>query len=708
VIGMSRFRRYGLAAICSCAALALSLAFGEASVWFVLAVLAGTLYGGAGPGIASAALSAGALISFVPQTNFPTFLGAVLLVIVLVETRRRADIKKRHAEALSNTRLTVDSIPGMVGTLTPEGEPEFQNLRLLEYLGKTSEQMKDWPSIVHPEDSDRVMQAWLHSTATAAPLDIEHRGIVADGSYRWFTNHGLPMFDRNGRIVRWYHLLTDIDDRKRAEESLRASELNFRMIVESIPGMIVTMIPEGELEFANQQLLTFLGKSLEELEDWSQLVHPDDRVRVVNTWRHSLETGQPFEFETRILRADGVYRWVNSHGQPLRDNDGRITRWNNLLTDVHDRKEAEEVLRESEGTFRRTLNSISGFITIQSASGELEFANQPCLNFFGMTLEQLKDWRPAIHPDDLERAVDKWSSSIKNGTPLVDEVRGRRADGTYRWLYSSMLPVRDTEGSVVRWCNLLFDISDMKQMEEVLRNTQTRLSRATQIATVSELSASIAHEINQPLAAVVTNGHACLNWLSAEPPNMPKAREAAERIIRDGKEAGEVASRIRALFKRSALEKVALDLNSIIDEVIRLLVGETTKRRIAVDTDLEKGLPHVMGDRVQMQQLVFNLLLNGIEAMDSVSDRPGKLFVRSRRESPEAILVEIRDSGVGLENPSKIFDAFFSTKEHGMGMGLAISRSIAEAHGGRLWAESSEGLGATFFFTVPTDSKVPL
>jgi signal transduction histidine kinase len=168
-------------------------------------------------------------------------------------------------------------------------------------------------------------------------------------------------------------------------------------------------------------------------------------------------------------------------------------------------------------------------------------------------------------------------------------------------------------------------------------------------------------------------------------------------------EAGEVASRIRALFKRAALEKVALDLNEMIDEVIRLLAGETTKRRIAVETDLEKGLPHVMGDRVQLQQLVFNLLLNGIEAMDSVSDRPGKLFVRSRRDRPGTIIVEIKDNGIGLENPSKIFEAFFTTKKNGMGMGLAISRSIVEAHNGRLRAESGKGSGATFFFTLPTE-----
>jgi hypothetical protein len=268
--------------------------------------------------------------------------------------------------------------------------------------------------------------------------------------------------------------------------------------------------------------------------------------------------------------------------------------------------------------------------------------------------------------------------------------------------------VRGNDGRIIRWNNLHMDISERKEAEEALRNTQARLSQATQIATISELSASIAHEINQPLTAVVTNGHACVRWLSAQPPNMAKAREAAERIIRDGKEAGEVASRIRALFKRAALERVALDLNEIINEVIRLLAGETTKRRIVVETDLENGLPYVMGDRVQLQQLVFNLLLNGIESMDSVPDRPGKLFVRSRREGPETIIAEIKDHGIGLENPSKIFDAFFTTKENGMGMGLAICRSIVEAHNGRLWAESGDGPGATFFFTLPMDSKAQL
>jgi signal transduction histidine kinase len=268
--------------------------------------------------------------------------------------------------------------------------------------------------------------------------------------------------------------------------------------------------------------------------------------------------------------------------------------------------------------------------------------------------------------------------------------------------------VRDSEGQTTRWYGLLIDIDDRKNMEEALRSTQTRLSRATQIATVGEFAASIAHEINQPLAAVVANGHACLRWLSAQPPILSKAHEAAERIVRDGKEAGEVVRRIRALFKQAGLEEVVLDLNEIIGEVLRLLDGETRKRRIVVETDLEEDLARVVGDRVQLQQVVFNLLLNGLEAMEPVIDRPKKLSIRSKGESKETVIVEIRDYGVGLQDPERVFEAFFTTKENGMGMGLAICRSIIEAHRGRLWATNGKEVGASFCFTLPVQPSTVL
>lgn len=248
-------------------------------------------------------------------------------------------------------------------------------------------------------------------------------------------------------------------------------------------------------------------------------------------------------------------------------------------------------------------------------------------------------------------------------------------------------------------------IEAKKRTEDTLRQTQTRLSRATQIATVAELAASIAHEISQPLSAVVANGQACTQWLSAEPPNMPNARVAAERIVRDGKDAGEVVRRIRALFKKDALTMVDLDVNHVIDEVLRMIRTEAVKKRVAVETDLEKKLPVVQGDRVQLQQVIFNLLLNGIEAMEAVNDRPRELRICSKRGDQDTIVVEIRDHGTGLADAEKAFEAFYTTKEKGMGMGLAICRSIVETHGGHLGITPSPGPGTTFFFTLPLGSN---
>ena len=246
-----------------------------------------------------------------------------------------------------------------------------------------------------------------------------------------------------------------------------------------------------------------------------------------------------------------------------------------------------------------------------------------------------------------------------------------------------------------------------RRIEEALSSTQVRLSRATQIATVAELAASIAHEVSQPLSAVVANGRACIQWLSAEPADLANAKVAAERIIRDGKAAGEVVRHMRALFKKTALERVALNVNEVIEEVLSLIHNEIVRKRIAVETDLGKRLPPVLGDRVQLQQVIFNLLLNGIEAMEAVADRSKKLIIQSKMQGPDTILIEIRDYGAGVADSDKVFEAFYTTKEKGMGMGLSVCRSIVEAHGGHLGISPSQGPGTTFFFTLPLGNDEP-
>jgi PAS domain S-box-containing protein len=622
-------------------------------------------------------------------------------VLTDIEDRRRTEEALRSRE--QQLRLMVDSIPALISIRTATGEVEMVNRQCVDYTGLTLDQLKNWSEVMHPDDRANIIARWEHSIASGDPLDTEVRARRADGVYRWFHCRALPMRDTEGRILSWYTLYVDIEDRKRAEAALRASEHQLRLMVDSIPALVTTMTPAGDTETVNEQLVAYTGQSPEELKNWPEKVHPEDRARVANRWRRSVETGNPYDAEERVRRADGVYRWFHTRGLPMRDAEGRVVRWCLLLTDIEDRRQAEQALRASEHHLRLMTETIPALVWRTTPDGEIDYVNRRVLEYTGKPLEDFGNngWLQLVHPDDVDSTIRIWRQNTQTGEPHQVTYRLRRADGAYRWFDVRGEPLRDNEGRVVRWYGICIDVEDRRRTEEALRNTQERLSMASQVATVGELSASIAHEVNQPLTAVVSNGNACLRWLSAQPPNLAKAVEAAQRIVRDGKDAGEIVRRIRALFKRAAHEEVPLDLNEVIGEVLSLLRSETAKRRVIVETDLGQRLPPVTGDRVQLQQLILNLLLNGIEAMDPVIDQPKRLSIRSKRERDDTVLVEIRDSGVGLKDPDTVFEAFFTTKENGMGMGLAICRSIVQAHNGRLWAASGEGPGATFYFTLP-------
>jgi PAS domain S-box-containing protein len=294
-----------------------------------------------------------------------------------------------------------------------------------------------------------------------------------------------------------------------------------------------------------------------------------------------------------------------------------------FIRDISGRKQAEEALRASQRDLSLIIETIPGMVWCAAPDGELNYLNQRLLDYTGTSSDAWAQlgWVNFLHPDDAEATVSAWSHAVATSQSYDNQCRFRRSDGVYRWFHVLGQAARDNEGRVTRWYGLLIDIDDQKNIEEALRDSQTRLSRATQTATVGEFAASIAHEINQPLAAVVTNGHACLRWLSAEPPSLAKAREAAERIVRDGKEAGEIVRRIRALFKQAPLEKIDLDLNEVIAEVLASGRRDPEKARRRGDGPGPRPGARA-GDRVQLQQLLFNLLLNAIEAMDPVLDRP--------------------------------------------------------------------------------------
>jgi PAS domain S-box-containing protein len=311
-----------------------------------------------------------------------------------------------------------------------------------------------------------------------------------------------------------------------------------------------------------------------------------------------------------------------------------------------------------------------------------------------------------IHPEDRAKWQETIDRAVSEESDYDVEYRIVPPGATVKYIHTVGHPVFDASGDLVQFVGSLTDITDRKRAEESLRQAQSDLARVNRVTTMGELTASLAHEVNQPIAAAVTNAKTCLRWLTREHPDVEEARAAALRIVNDGTRAAEIIKRIRLLFKKGTSERELVDINEVIREMVVLLRGETTRYSIAVQTELEADTPWLMADRVQLQQVLMNLMINGIDAMkDVVGTR--ELTIKSQRAENDQIFVSVNDTGVGLppQQSSKVFEAFFTTKPHGTGMGLAISRSIVESHGGRLWAANNSPRGASFCFALPANAE---
>ncbi|MBV8051265.1 MAG: PAS domain-containing protein [Acidobacteriaceae bacterium] len=756
-----------------------------------------------------------------------------------IEDRKRAE--QALAASQGSLEVFMDMIPSLGWSARPDGYVDFFNQRWFDYTGMTADQAQcwGWRSVVHPDDLKGLVEYGQSCLASGKPIETEARMRRFDGAYRWFLFRANPLRDESGKIVKWYGINIDVEDRKRGEDALRAREVSWRQIVDNIPGLVATMGATGEVEFLNRQTLEYFGKTAEELKNWSLIgaVHPDDLPRVIEARKNAVETGQVYGIEHRCQRADGVYRWFQVRGLPVRDTAGRTNAWYLLLTDIHDRKRIEEELRQSEETARSMVDSIDGLIMTATPQGEVESVNDQVLDYFGKSLEELKDWRTnnAIHPDDLSRALALWAHSVETGEPYQFEQRLRRADSAYRWFRVSGRSLRDAQGQVVRWYVLLTDIDERKRAElelrraydsftdgqrlshtgnftadivadehiwsaelyrifefdpaakitvqmvrdvihpedlpsfeahfarslggadfdlvyrivtrsgkvkyvrsigrvtervegrplfigaiqdvteskiaeEALNRARSELAHVARVATLNALTASIAHEVNQPLSGVVTNASTCLRFLDSDPPDVDSARETARRTIRDGNRASAVVTRLRALFSKNQFTLEPVDLNEATREVIALLLSDLQRNRVVLRPEFADDLPPATGDRVQLQQVILNLLRNASDAMNTVEDHPRELVIRTERDAGDQVRLIVKDVGVGFppEVGNKLFKAFHTTKKDGMGIGLSVSRSIIEAHHGHLWATSNDGPGATFSFSIPceTDTKV--
>jgi PAS domain S-box-containing protein len=611
-------------------------------------------------------------------------------------------------------------------------------------------QLEETRQLIHPQDRERVFAELAQIFRDKSEYEQRYRIVLPDGTVRHLHSIGHPVLNQAGELVEYFGTVMDVTERKHAEHRLVVQHRITRILAEA-----------ATVEEAIPRILEMIGG----WPGWDLgVLWQNDRhagvLRCAELWRTpSLEAPQ-FEAVTRrstFSPGSGLPGRVWASGAPAHIPD--VTRDPNFpRVDIAAREglhgafafpillgrdvlgvieffsrdvwQADQDLLDMMATIG---NQIGQFTKRAAAVDELQLrvnmlqqipvaawsvtpdgtpdiVNQLWYEYTGQTPAFVNShpeaWMATLHPEDRERASQSYWDGIRSGRGFTMEARLLRArDGTYRWHLNRAVPVRDPVGNILRFVGTSTDVHELRQAQEALRTTQAEFAHMTRVMTMGELTASIAHEVNQPLGAIVTSAAAGARWLATKPPQMDKAQRALERIANDGKRAAEVIRRIRALMKRQVPRKDWLDINETILEVIALAQYQLRRSAIMLETRLGHGIPLVRGDRVQLQQVLLNLIINAIEAMSAIKERPRELTIVSASDGPDAVSVEVRDTGTGLDpvHAPHLFEPFYTTKAEGLGIGLSISRSIAEAHGGRLSAAANPPHGTVFLFSLPVN-----
>jgi PAS domain S-box-containing protein len=582
---------------------------------------------------------------------------------------------------------------------------------------KDSHLLQAYHDRILPDDLPGVIDANRRALIDKADFDINYRIRLPDGTIKHIHTVGHPVLNSEGDVIQLVGTNVDATEQyearerlQRAFDEIRRSQDHLRLVTDTIPTLVWRAGADGVPDFLNKTALDYTGLAPGTIElDWPRSFHPEDKKGVYAKWDAIRASGKRGSLEARLRRSDGSYRWFLFEAEPLRDRTGNIISWYGSATDIEDRKLAELSLRESEQRFRDYAETASDWLWETGPDHRITRISEHInvVGFNSSRLPGITRWEVA---SDLETEPEKWRrhrETLDAHWPFRDFVYGIiNESGSQVYVRTSGKPVFDAEGRFLGYRGTGNDVTASiraDQAEEALRKAQVELAHVTRVTMLGELTASIAHEVNQPLAGVVANAEASLRWLNREQPDLTAARRSVEWVISDGCRASDVIRRVRALATKSDLEAVRLDLNQVVNEAIMLVEREVIKHGVDLRTELMAGLPEVFGDRVQLQQVIINLLMNGIDAMEPITDRPRDLLIRSGKDDTGQLIVSITDSGIGIsaENANRLFNAFFTTKASGLGMGLSICRSIVEAHGGRMSALSNEGLGATFQFTLP-------
>jgi len=641
------------------------------------------------------------------------FTGAVTDVTVVRDTERklrRSEAYLAEAQRLSRTSSWAWDVRRREWAYRSPGvyplfgfDPEEKDLPLQAFRDR-----------IHPDDKRSNVEAAARAIEEKMDFEVEFRIVLPDGWIKHIHSVGHPVVDSEGNTIELIGTHLDVTEQYLAKEALqkafdeiKKSEDRLRLVIDTIPTLVWRARPDGVPDFLNQPALDYTGLSFDQAETgWPRAFHPDDKKGMLVKWSTIRASGMPGELEARLRRFDGEYRWFLFRAVPLRNEQGNIVKWYGSSTDIEDRKRAEEELRRSEAKLveAQRVSQTGSFVWNISTGervGSKEFFrilgyDQPHSVTFEMVLQR-------AHPEDrafVEQAIDR---AARAGKDLDYEHRLLMPDGSVKHVHVVAHAVRSEAGQL-EFIGAVVDVTATKQAEEKLHKAQAELAHVTRVTTLGELTASIAHEVNQPLAAVVANAEACLRWLDRESPDLVAARRSVEWVIDDSCRASEVIRRVRALAKKSDIEKVPLDVNDVVREAVVLVQRELSSQLISLRTELAPSLPMILGDRVQLQQVIINLVMNGIEAMQPITDRQRELVIRSDQDEMRRVHVSVTDCGVGIsaEIANRLFNAFFTTKSSGMGMGLSICRSIVEAHEGRLSISPNEGPGTTVQFVLPS------
>ena len=662
--------------------------------------------------------------------------------------RLQVEVEKKTQQALLLDQ-THDSIflRNMSGVITfwNRGAQELYGWSAEEAVGKVAEDLLQtvFPMPLKEIDGEVMRKGRWEGELIRTKKD----GSQAVMASRWSLQR-----DHTGAAVALLETSNDITDRKRVEEAAQQSDKEIRDVLEKMPAIFFAASPDGAATFQNRAWTEYSGLSAEASlgNGWTVAVHPDDVERHVSKWLTCLG-GKPFEDEVRHRSVNGEYRWFLTRGVPLRDEHGKIVKWYGLLTDIEDRKRAECLLAGE----KRILEMVAKGDSLPEILDALcrlveEQASGTLASILLVEGDRLRRAEAPSLPRSFTDAIGETAigplasccgaAAYRGEQVIVEDVQIDPLWADYRDLALRhslracwSIPVFSSQRKVVatfamyhreprrpssRDQELIEQITHLagvaierKQAEEErdrVSQLEADLAHMNRVSMMGDMTASIAHELNQPLAGVVSNGSACLRWLGRDSPNLEEARETARRIVRDGKRAGEIISRIRALASKTVTPKTRLDLNETIGEVLALVGDETKRRSIAIRTEFADGLDPVLGDRVQLQQVVLNIIMNGLDAMNGALSK--RLFIATCNIDHGQVRVTVADTGTGIDpdKMEKVFDPFFSTKPHGMGMGLSISRSIIQSHGGRLWLTANDGPGVTTQFTIPQYQEGPV